>query len=217
MTVTGKTIAENVAEYKSYYPKNPKVITSLDNPHSTLAGLAIMHGNLAPNTAVAKPAAIAEEVRHFVGKAICFDGEDATNEAIGKQLVKPGHVVVVRYAGPKGAPGMPEMFKPMKLLYGQGLNKCTALITDGRFSGTNNGCFVGHISPEAASGGPIALIEDGDEIEIDVVNRKLELKVSEEELEARRARFHYEPRKVTGYLARYARDAESADKGGVLK
>lgn len=216
MTVTGKTVAENIAQYKSFYPKNPKVITSMDKPHSTLAGLAIMHGNLAPNTAVAKPAAIAEEVRHFVGKAICFDGEDAVNEAIGKQLIKPGHVVVVRYAGPKGAPGMPEMFKPMKLLYGQGLNKCTALITDGRFSGTNNGCFVGHISPEAASGGPIALIQDGDEIEIDVVNRKLELKVSEEELAARKAAWHYEPRKVTGYLKRYARDAESADKGGVL-
>lgn len=122
----------------------------------------------------------------------------------------------VRYAGPKGAPGMPEMFKPMKLLYGQGLAKCTALITDGRFSGTNNGCFVGHISPEAASGGPIALIEDGDKILVDVVHRKLELKVSEEELAARKARFHYEAPKVEGYLKRYQRDAQSADKGGIL-
>lgn len=217
MTVTGRTMGENAEGYRSLYPKNPEVITSLDKPFSTLAGLAIMHGNLAPDTAVAKPAAIAPEVRHFEGTAICFSGEDEANEAIGKQLVKPGHVVVVRYAGPKGAPGMPEMFKPMKLLYGQGLNKCTALITDGRFSGTNNGCFVGHISPEAASGGPIALIEDGDKIVIDVVERRIELLVSDEELERRRANFQYTPPPVDGYLARYARDAKSADQGGILK
>ena len=217
MTVTGRTIGENAASCRSLYPKNPEVITSLDRPFSTLAGLAILHGNLAPDTAVAKPAAIAEEVRHFEGTAICFHGEDEANEAIGKRLVKPGHVVVIRYAGPKGAPGMPEMFKPMKLLYGQGLNKSTALITDGRFSGTNNGCFVGHISPEAASGGPIALIEDGDRIEIDVVNKTIELKVSDDELARRRAAFHYEPRPVEGYLRRYARDAKSADQGGILE
>ena len=217
MTVTGRTIGENAEGYRSLYPKNPEVITSLDTPFSTLAGLAIMHGNLAPDTAVAKPAAIAEEVRRFEGTAICFSGEDEANEAIGKQLVKPGHVVVVRYAGPKGAPGMPEMFKPMKLLYGQGLNKCTALITDGRFSGTNNGCFVGHVSPEAASGGPIALIEDGDKILIDVVERRIELLVSDEELERRRAAWSYTPPPVDGYLARYARDAKSADQGGILE
>ena len=175
-----------------------------------------MHGNLAPNTAVAKPAAIAEEVRHFEGTAICFKGEDEANEAIAKQLVKPGHVVVIRYAGPKGAPGMPEMFKPMKLLYGQGLNKCTALITDGRFSGTNNGCFVGHISPEAAAGGPLALVEDGDKIVIDVVEHKLELCVSDEELARRRAKWSYTPEPIKGYLKRYAREARSADQGGIL-
>jgi dihydroxy-acid dehydratase len=217
MTVTGRTIGENAAAYRSLYPKNPEVITSLDKPFSTLAGLAIMHGNLAPDTAVAKPAAIAPEVRRFEGTAICFSGEDEANDAIERKLIKPGHVLVVRYAGPKGAPGMPEMFKPMKLLYGQGLNKCTALITDGRFSGTNNGCFVGHISPEAASGGPIALIEDGDRILIDVVERRLELLVSDEELERRRAAFKYTPIEVDGYLARYARDAKSADQGGVLR
>ena len=204
-----------------------------------------MHGNLAPDTAVAKPAAIAPEVRHFEGTAICFSGEDEANEAIGKQLVKPGHVVVIRYAGPKGAPGMPEMFKPMKLLYGQGLNKCTALITDGRFSGTNNGCFVGHISPEAASGGPIALIEDGDhklnrlvaikvlkeefcndssfvakfkmEAQAAALERRIDLLVSDGELERRRAAFRYTPPPVEGYLARYARDAKSADQGGILE
>lgn len=216
LTCTGKTLGQNLEEFRSPYAKNPNVITTLDKPFSDLAGLIILHGNLCPNTAVAKPAAIAPEVRHFVGKAICFAGEDECNEAIAKQLVKPGHVVVVRYAGPKGAPGMPEMFKPMKLLYGQGLAKCTALVTDGRFSGTNNGCFVGHVSPEAAAGGPIALIEDGDEIEIDVVNKRLELHVSDEELARRRANWHYEPVEVDGYLKRYAREAQSADQGGVL-
>ena len=216
MTVTGKTIGENAKSTRNIYGANPNVIATMDEPFSTLAGLAIMHGNLCPDTAVAKPAAIAPEVRQFTGTAICFSGEDEANEAIEKQLIKPGHVVVVRYAGPKGAPGMPEMFKPMKLLYGQGLNKCTALITDGRFSGTNNGCFVGHISPEAASGGPIALIKDGDTIEIDVINKRLELKVSDEELAKRRAEWTYEPIQVDGYLRRYARDARSADQGGVL-
>lgn len=216
LTVTGHTIAENLQSWHNIYAENKNVINSLDAPFSQLAGLAIMHGNLCPNTAVAKPAAIAPEVRHFEGTAICFDGEDAANAAIAKQLIKPGHVVVVRYAGPKGAPGMPEMFKPMKLLYGQGLAKSTALITDGRFSGTNNGCFVGHISPEAAEGGPIALIKDGDTIIIDVEKRTLELVVAKEELERRRKGFTYEPPKVTGYLKRYQRDAQSADKGGVL-
>ena len=217
MTVTGGTIGENSAACRSLYAKNPEVITSIDKPFSALAGLAIMHGNLAPNTAVAKTAAIAKEVRHFEGTAICFEGEDEATEAINRQLIKPGHVVVIRYAGPKGAPGMPEMFKPMKLLYGQGLNKCTALITDGRFSGTNNGCFVGHISPEAAAGGPIALVKDGDRIEIDVIEKRIELKVSGEELERRKATFSYKPRHVEGYLKRYARDAKSADQGGILE
>lgn len=216
LTVTGRTITENLKVWRNLYAENEEVISSLDKPFSQLAGLAIMHGNLCPNTAVAKPAAIAPEVRHFEGTAICFSGEDEANAAIAKQMVKPGHVVVVRYAGPKGAPGMPEMFKPMKLLYGQGLAKCTALITDGRFSGTNNGCFVGHISPEAAEGGPIALIEDGDKIIIDVEKRTLELLVDEEELAKRAAAFKYEAPAVTGYMKRYLRDAQSADKGGVL-
>lgn len=217
MTVTGQTIEANIASMRFLYEKNPEVITSLDKPFSKLAGLAVMHGNLCPDTAVAKPAAISEEVRCFEGTAICFNGEDEANAAIAAQLVKPGHVVVVRYAGPKGAPGMPEMFKPMKLLYGQGLNKCTALITDGRFSGTNNGCFVGHISPEAAAGGPIALIEDGDKITIDVVNRKLTLHVSDEELAKRKESWTPVVKDVPkGYLRRYAKYVESANLGGVL-
>lgn len=217
LTVTGKTVEENLEEYQYLYPKNPEVITSLDKPFSTLPGLVILRGNLAPETAVAKPAAIAEEVRQFTGRAICFDSEDACSEAIGKRLVKPGHVVVIRYEGPKGAPGMPEMYKPLKMLYGQGLNKSTALITDGRFSGTNNGCFVGHISPEAAAGGPLALVEDGDEIFIDVIHKKLELHVPEEELQRRRQNLRYQPPRLDGYLKRYAENAQSADKGGVLR
>lgn len=216
LTVTGETLKESNDQYQYLYPRNKEVITSIDRPFSDLAGLVIMRGNLAPETAVAKPAAIAEEVRHFNGRAICFNSEDEASEAIGRQLVKPGHVVVIRYEGPKGAPGMPEMYKPLKLLYGQGLNKLTALITDGRFSGTNNGCFVGHISPEAAAGGPLALVQDGDEIEIDVVRGKLEWKVSKEEIEKRRATFTYEPPKVGGYLERYARNAHSAAEGGII-
>ena len=177
-----------------------------------------MHGNLAPDTAVAKPAAVAEEVRHFTGKAICFDSEDAVSDAIAKQLSKPGHVVVVRYEGPKGAPGMPEMFKPMKLLYGQGLNKCTALITDGRFSGTNNGCFVGHISPEAAEGGPLAIVHDGDEILIDVDEGVLELHVSDEEIAERYKTLELPKKNIpNGYLRLYAKVAASADEGAIIK
>ena len=217
MTITGKTIGENLNEYQNPYPPNADVITSLDKPFSKLAGLAIMHGNLAPNSAVAKPAAIAEQVRRFEGVAICFDSEDECTDAINRKLVKPGHVVVVRYEGPKGAPGMPEMFKPMKLLYGQGLNLSTALITDGRFSGTNNGCFVGHISPEAASGGPIALIKNGDKILIDVIKKTIDLLISEEELAKRSEEFSYKPIELDGILGRYAKNAESADKGGILK
>ena len=177
-----------------------------------------MRGNLAPETGVAKPAAIAEEVRQFTGTAICFDGEHDCIEAIKAQKIKPGHVVVVRYEGPKGGPGMREMYLTLKMLNGQGLARSTALITDGRFSGTNNGCFVGHISPEAADGGPIALVKDGDQITIDVVNKQLTLHVSDEELEERRKSWHYEPpANITGYLARYAKLVSSANKGAVLE
>lgn len=217
MTVTGKTLGENIDSYVNMYAPNPEIIRPMDNPHSTLGGLAIMRGNLAPNTGVAKPAAIAEEARNFTGTAICFDSEEDCTEAVRNQLIKPGHVVVIRYEGPKGGPGMREMYQPLKMLYGQGLNKTTALITDGRFSGTNNGCFVGHISPEAAAGGPIALVEDGDQITINVYTKELTLHVSEEELARRKENWHYEPKKLTGYLARYAKLAKSADQGGVLE
>ena len=217
MTVTGRTMGENIDAYVNMYAPNPEIIRPLDNPHSTLGGLAIMRGNLAPDTGVAKPAAIAEEARNFTGTAICFDSEEDCTEAVRNQKIKPGHVVVIRYEGPKGGPGMREMYQPLKMLYGQGLNKTTALITDGRFSGTNNGCFVGHISPEAAAGGPIAFVEDGDQITINVYTKELTLHVSDEELARRKENWHYEPKKLTGYLARYAKLAKSADQGGVLE
>ncbi len=216
MTVTGKTLGENLESYKNPYAPNPEIIRPLDNPHSTLGGLAIMRGNLAPDTGVAKPAAIAEEARVFTGTAVCFDSEEACTEAISQRKIKAGDVVVIRYEGPKGGPGMREMYQPLKLLYGQGLNKTTAVVTDGRFSGTNNGCFVGHVSPEAAAGGPIALVRDGDKITIDVYKKELTLHVSEEELEKRRSAWTYEPKPASGYLRRYSKLAASADKGGVL-
>lgn len=217
MTVDGCTLGETLDRFSNPFPDTSDLIRPLDNPYSTLGGLAIMRGNLAPDTGVAKPAAIAEEVRQFTGTAICFDGEHACIEAIKAGKIKPGHVVVVRYEGPKGGPGMREMYLTLKMLNGQGLAKSTALITDGRFSGTNNGCFVGHISPEAAEGGPIALVRDGDSITIDVIHKRLELHVSEEELSQRRREWSYTPpQDLTGYLARYARLVSSANKGAVL-
>ena len=218
MTAEGRALGENLKAFRNMYPANPDLIRTMDNPHSTLGGLAIMRGNIAPDTGVAKPAAIAPEVRQFTGTAICFDGEHDCVEAINAHRIKPGHVIVVRYEGPKGGPGMREMYLPMKLLNGQGLGTSTALITDGRFSGTNNGCFVGHISPEAAAGGPIALIRDGDQIRVDVINKRLDVLVSDEELASRRAEWKApEPKRFGGYLDRYARLVSSAAEGAVLK
>ena len=216
ITATGETVSQNLAAHRSKYTPNPDMTRTLDNPHSNLPGLVIMRGNLAPETGVAKPAGIAEEVRRFTGTAVCFDSEEASLEAISARKIKPGDVIVVRYEGPRGGPGMREMFRAMKLLHGQGLAKSTALITDGRFSGTNNGCFVGHISPEAAVGGPIALVRDGDQITIDVYRHELHLHVSEEELTRRRAEWNYQPQKLKGYLGRYAKMASSAASGATL-
>jgi dihydroxy-acid dehydratase len=213
-TVNGTSILE-IAD--AAVVRDDEVLRPLDNPFHQQGGIAVLKGNLAPKGSVIKQAAVSEKMMKFTGVAKVFDSEADAIKSISSGDIVSGDVVVIRYEGPKGAPGMPEMFKPMKLLYGQGLNKCTALITDGRFSGTNNGCFVGHISPEAASGGPIALIENGDKIVIDVVERRIDLLVSEEELERRRAAWSYTPPPVDGYLARYARDAKSADQGGILK
>ena len=215
LTVTSKTVAENVAQAEI---KDSNIIRTLKDPWSKEGGLAVLRGNLASNTAITKPAAIVRKLRVFEGRARCFDSEEEANETILEGKVQDGEVVVIRYEGPKGGPGMREMYKAMKLLYGRGLALTTALITDGRFSGTNNGCFVGHISPEAAEGGPIAIVEDGDVITIDIPKRKLHLHLSDEEIKDRLARWQRpEPKFKKGYLALYARLVESADKGAIIR
>ena len=215
MTVASKTVAENVAQAEI---KDSNIIRTLKDPWSKEGGLAVLRGNLASNTAITKPAAIVRKLRVFEGRARCFDSEEEANETILEGKVQDGEVVVIRYEGPKGGPGMREMYKAMKLLYGRGLALTTALITDGRFSGTNNGCFVGHISPEAAEGGPIAIVEDGDVITIDIPKRKLHLHLSDEEIKDRLARWQRpEPKFKKGYLALYARLVESADKGAIIR
>jgi dihydroxy-acid dehydratase len=215
MTVSGKTVAENVAGAQIC---DSNIIRTMAHPWGQGGGLAILRGNLAPDTGITKPAAIVPEMHEFTGRAHCFDSEEAATAAILEGKVQAGEVVVIRYEGPKGGPGMREMFTAMKLLYGRGLALKTAVVTDGRFSGTNNGCFVGHVSPEAAEGGPIAVVEDGDTITIDVPNRRLHLHVSDEEIETRLARWQRpEPKFKSGYLALYARLAESADKGAIIR
>jgi dihydroxy-acid dehydratase len=215
LSVNGKTVAENAAGGKIM---NSNMIKTMAQPWALEGGLAILRGNLAPNTCITKPAAIRPEIHKFTGKARCFDSEEAANQAILDRKVVEGEVVVIRYEGPKGGPGMREMYIAMKLLFGQGLALKTALVTDGRFSGTNNGCFVGHISPEAAEGGPLAIVRDGDSITIDIPARKLHLQVSDEEIKARLAKWKRpEPKFKKGYLALYSRLAESADKGAIIR
>lgn len=215
MTVTGKTLAENMARAEI---RDSRIIKTLADPWSQEGGLAVLRGNLAPNTAITKPAAIAPEMHKFTGKAHCFDSEEAATRAILNGQVQAGEVLVIRYEGPKGGPGMREMYTAMKLLYGRGLALKTALVTDGRFSGTNNGCFVGHISPEAAEGGPIAIVQDGDMISIDIPDRSLHLHISDEEIKTRLAQWQRPKSKFSrGYLALYARLAESADKGAIIR
>ena len=218
MTVSGMTLGENLKEYVPLFPVDHNLIRPLDDPYSATGGLAVMYGNLAPDSGIAKPAAIAEEARQFTGTAVCFDREEDCLDAIREGKIRSGHVVVIRYEGPKGGPGMREMYLTLKMLNGQGLAKSTAVITDGRFSGTNNGCFVGHISPEAAEGGPIALVKDGDRITIDVISKQLTLHVPDEEMAKRKEEWRYTPPAgLTGYLARYAKSVSSADKGAVLE
>jgi dihydroxy-acid dehydratase len=215
LTVTGKTVAENVQGTES---TNRNIIRTMKEPWEIGGGLAILKGNLAPNTAVTKPAAIVPEMHTFEGTAHCFDSEESADQAILEGKIKEGDVLVIRYEGPKGGPGMREMYNAMKLLYGQGMALKTAVITDGRFSGTNNGCFVGHISPEAAEGGPIAIVENGDRITIDIPNRSLTLHVPDERIKDRLSRWKRpEPKFKKGYLALYARLAESADKGAIIR
>ncbi len=215
MTVSGESVSENLANA----PKgDPAVIRPLQNPWSSQGGLAVLRGNLAPDSAITKPAAIHPDMQTFVGQARCFDSEEGANQAIIDGDIQPGDVVVIRYEGPKGGPGMREMATAMKLLYGCGMALKTAVVTDGRFSGTNNGCFVGHISPEAAEGGPIAAVRDGDTITIDIPNRSLHLDVADQELNTRLAGWQRPEDKITGgYLGIYARLASSAAEGAVLK
>ncbi len=214
-TVTGKPMGENIA---SAQVRSREIIKTVKDPFSKEGGLAILRGNLAPNTAVTKPAAIDPSMWTFTGRARVFDSEEAANKAISNGKIVEGDVVVIRYEGPKGGPGMREMYKAMKLLYGMGLALKTALITDGRFSGTNNGCFVGHISPEAAEGGPLAVVEEGDTITIDIPNRELKLDVDEEGIKGRLKKWQKpEPRIKSGYLALYSRLAESANLGAIIR
>jgi len=215
MTVTGRSLGENVAGAAD---PDGAIIRPLGKPWRQEGGLAVLKGNLAPETAVTKPAAIKEEMQTFTGSARCFDSEEEANQAIMEGVVQEGEVVVIRYEGPKGGPGMREMFKALKLLYGRGLALKTALVTDGRFSGTNNGCFVGHVSPEAAEGGPLAVVKDGDRITIDIPNRELKLHLEDQEIAGRLAAWKRPRPKVTsGYLSLYARLAESAAKGAIIR
>ena len=218
MTCTGNPLDDNLKDYTYKYPKNRDIITTLKNPFGKRGGIAVLRGNLAPNTGISKPGAIEPDLFQFQGTARVFDCEEDANKAILANSIQPGNVVVIRYEGPKGGPGMREMYKAMKYLYGLGLNKSTALITDGRFSGTNNGCFVGHISPEAAEGGPIAIVRDGDEIRIDVENGTLELGVSPSEIQKRlRVWKRPESKFKKGYLELYSKLASSAAEGAIIK
>jgi len=214
-TITGKTIEEDVAGYEI---TNTDVIRTKDNPHSPVGGLSILFGNIAPEGSVIKVGAVDPSIKEFRGEAIVFNSQEEAQENIDNDTVKAGHVVVIRYEGPKGGPGMPEMLAPTSAIMGKGLGKEVALITDGRFSGASRGISIGHISPEAASGGPIALVENGDIIEIDLTNRTIELVVSDEVLaERRNALKPFELKIKKGYLARYAHLVTSASTGGVMK
>ena len=214
MTVTGKTVAENLEGVENL---NPEIIRPIENPYSAQGGIAVLKGNLAKDGCVVKQSAVAPEMMVHEGPARVFDSEEDAIAAIYAKKIVPGDVVVIRYEGPKGGPGMREMLNPTSAICGMGLGESVALITDGRFSGATRGASIGHISPEAAAGGLIALVEEGDLISIDIPNCKIELKVSDEVLAERRAKWVCpEPKVKTGYLARYAKLVTSADKGAIL-
>lgn len=215
MTVDGRTVAENVEHAEV---RDRTIIAHPADPWSDEGGLAVLRGNLAPDTAITKPAAIDPGMHTFTGKAHVFDSEEDANQAILDGGVSEGEVLVLRYEGPKGGPGMREMYTAMKLLYGRGLALTTAVVTDGRFSGTNRGCFVGHISPEAAEGGPLAIVRDGDTVTIDIPKRSLHLHLSDTEITDRLSRWERpEPTIRRGYLALYSRLATSADRGALIR
>lgn len=215
MTVTGKTVGENI---KSCVNNNPEVIRPVENPYSQTGGIAILKGNLAPDSAVVKRSAVAPEMLKHEGPAKVFDCEEDAIAAIKGGKIVAGDVVVIRYEGPKGGPGMREMLNPTSAIAGMGLGSTVALITDGRFSGASRGASIGHACPEAAVGGPIALVEEGDIISIDIDNHRLDVKVSDEEMARRKT--DWQPRKpqvTTGYLARYAAMAAPASRGAILE
>lgn len=215
ITVTGKTLRESVASAKI---RNEEVIHPKTSPYSPVGGLSILYGNIAPEGSVIKVGGVDPGIKVFKGKVICFSSHDEAVEAIDNHTVTKGHVVVIRYEGPKGGPGMPEMLAPTSSIVGRGLGKDVALITDGRFSGATRGIAVGHISPEAAAGGPIALVQDGDEITIDLTNRTLNVDVSAEELAKRQEGLKkFQPKVKKGWLARYSAMVTSAHTGGVMK
>ena len=214
-TVTGKTVAENIAHAVN---RNPEVIRPIDNPYTKTGGLAVLFGNLAPNGAIVKRSAVKPEMLVNTGTAKCFDSEEEAIAAIYAGKIVPGDIVVIRYEGPAGGPGMREMLSPTSAIVGMKLDTTVALLTDGRFSGASCGAAIGHISPEAAAGGPIAYIKDGDKIAIDIPNYSLKLLVSDEEMEERKKTMKIrQPKKLTGYLKRYAKNVSSADKGAIVE
>jgi dihydroxy-acid dehydratase len=215
MTVTGHTLAENIAGHEIL---NKEVIRPLDNPHTEKGGLSILFGNLAPDGAVIKSGAVEKGIRRHEGPAIVYNSQEEALEGISKGDVKEGNVVIIRYEGPKGGPGMPEMLAPTSQIVGMGLGTKVALVTDGRFSGASRGLSVGHVSPEAAEGGPIAFVQNGDIVVVDMDQNILEVKISEEEMEKRKAEWPgFEPKVKTGYLARYSKLVTSASTGGIMK
>ncbi len=215
MTVTGKTVGENIASCSN---RNPEVIRPVENPYSTTGGIAILKGNLAPDSGVVKRSAVAPEMLVHEGPARVFDCEEDAIDAIKGGRIVAGDVVVIRYEGPKGGPGMREMLNPTSAIAGMGLGSSVALITDGRFSGASRGASIGHVSPEAAVGGPIALVREGDIIRIDIPKNRLDVDISAEEMEKRRVEWQpKEPKVTTGYLARYASMVTSGNRGAILE
>ena len=213
MTVTGKTVGENIADAKNL---DPEVIRPVDNPYSPTGGIAVLRGNLAPDGSVVKRSAVLPEMQVHEGPARVFDCEEDAQAAINAGKINPGDVVVIRYEGPKGGPGMREMLNPTSAIMGQGLGNSVALITDGRFSGATRGACIGHVSPEAASGGPIGVVEEGDIISINIPNYTIELKIPQEELDRRMAAFTPKTKELSGYLKRYAALVSSGATGAVL-
>lgn len=215
MTVTGKTVGENI---EGCINKNPDVIRPIENPYSETGGIAVLKGNLAPDSGVVKRSAVAPEMLKHEGPARVFDCEEDAIAAITGGKINPGDVIIIRYEGPKGGPGMREMLNPTSAIMGMGLGSSVALITDGRFSGASRGAVIGHVSPEAAVGGPIALVEEGDIIKIDINANTLNMDVSEEELAKRKEAWQpREPKVTTGYLARYASLVTSGNRGAILE